>query len=66
MSFVKPDAARAEDAALVIEQDARAEVNALGLVDLRLDEAAGRLAVIHRVFLQLAFAAWSQMGQSSG
>ena len=50
------DAARAKDAALVVEHDARAEVNGLGLVNFRLDEAARALAVIHGVFLQLAFA----------
>ena len=50
------DAARAKNAALVIEHNARAEVNMLGLVDFFLGEAAVRLAVIHRIFLQLAFA----------
>ena len=50
------NAARAENAAFRVEHDARSEVNRLGLVHLGLDEAALALAVIHRVFLQLAFA----------
>ena len=56
MSLREPDAARAKNAALVVEHDARAEINALGLVNFRLDEAARALAVIHGVFLELAFA----------
>src|SRR3989449_11393035 len=52
----EPDAARAENAALIIEHDARAEIDRFRFVYLGLDETAGRLAVVHRVFLQLAFA----------
>ena len=50
------DAARAENAAFRVEHDARPEINGFRLVNFRLDEAARALAVIHRVFLQLAFA----------
>src|SRR5258705_6556733 len=52
--FGEPNAARAENTAFGIEHDARAEVHALGFVNLRLDEAALRLAVIDGVFLELA------------
>jgi hypothetical protein len=52
----EPDAARAEDAALGVQHDARAEIHGLGLVDLGLHKPAGALAVINRVLLQLAFA----------
>ena len=50
------DAARAENAAFRVEHDARSEVNGLRLVNFRLDEAARALAVVHGIFLQLAFA----------
>src|SRR5439155_14474728 len=52
----EPNTARTENAAFIIEHDARAETDGFGLVHLGLDEAAGGLAVVHRVFLQLAFA----------
>ena len=50
------DAARAKDATLVVEHDARTEVDGLGLVNFWFDEAARALAVIHGIFLQLALA----------
>ncbi len=50
----EPDATRAENAALVVEHDARPKINGLRLVYLRLDKPAGRLAVLDRVLLQLA------------
>ncbi len=56
MSLRETDAARAKNAAFVVEHDARAEVNGLRLVNFRFDEAARALAVIHGIFLQLAFA----------
>ena len=52
----EPDAARAQDATFRIEHDARPEVNGLRLVNLRLDEAARALAIVHGVFLQFTFA----------
>ena len=52
----EPDAARAKDAAFIIEHDARAEINSLGLVNLRFNETALRFPVIDGIFLQLAFA----------
>ena len=45
------NAARAENASLVIQHNARAEIDPLGLVNFLFHEAAGRLAVIDRVFL---------------
>src|SRR5882672_4212677 len=53
--FRKPDAARAENATLIVQHNARAEIYALGLVHLRLDEAALGLTVIHRILLQFTF-----------
>src|SRR5690242_3963156 len=52
----EPDATRTQDTTLIVEHDARAEINRLGLVNLRFDEPAGRLAVVHRIFLKFAFA----------
>ena len=51
----EPDAARAKNAALVVEHDPRTEVNGLRLVHLGFDEAAGGLAVVLGIFLQFAF-----------
>ena len=42
----EPDAARAEDATLVVQHDARPEVDVLGLVDLLLQEARTVVAVL--------------------
>ena len=50
------DAARAHDAALVVEHDALAEVHALGLFHLLLDETRFALAKFDGKFLQPALA----------
>ncbi len=52
----KTDATRAHDAALVVQHDALADVHPLRLLDLLLDETAVIVAVLDRVFLQLALA----------
>src|SRR5262249_13613816 len=49
-------AARAHDAALVVEDDALADVHALGLAHLFLDEAALAAAVLHGKLLEAALA----------
>ena len=54
--FRKPDATRTKNAAFGVEHDAWPKVNRLRLVNLCLNEAARALAVIHRIFLQFAFA----------
>jgi len=50
------DAARAHDAAFVVEDDAFADVDALRLLHLFVGEAAALVAILDRVFLKLAFA----------
>ena len=48
------DAPGAQDAALVIEDDAGTEIDRLGLVDLGFDKLTVGLAVLDRVFLKFA------------
>ena len=52
----EPDAARAEHTALIVEADARADVDVLRLFDLVLEEARLAVAVFDAVFLQRALA----------
>ena len=54
--LAKPDAARAENATLVIERDARTELDVLRFLYLVLEETRFRVAVFDAEFLEAAFA----------
>ena len=56
ISFVEANAARAENAALVVERDARTELDVLRLLHLVLEEARILSAVLDAEFLEPAFA----------
>ena len=50
------DAARAKDAAFVVQNDVFADILALGLFDFLLEEVRSAMAEFHREFLEAAFA----------